>query len=371
MVAPQVSTEHGRRIGERLIRLRHEIDLLELEFARLATEFSLSDYYDEEGSTTPLNWIRANCHLNACVAADRVAVGDCVEKMPESLQAMHAGEIGFAHLVVMARTAHAVGSRFDESQLIQKARESTPGKFHHHCDHYRHATDPIRFAQEQAELAEHRQLELTTWANGVLSLKGFLDPVGGAAFRSALESLLPKGWCSPDERKHRLANALVEMASIGTTTNLQVTASVQTLMGLAGAAAGESESQLPISSKTVERLACDCSVTRVLLGAESLVIDVGRSLRVVSGSRRRALNARDGCCRWPGCDRPAKWAVAHHVVHWIKGGTTDLDNLVLLCHRHHWKVHEGGWQLIKLEDGSLRTVAPPTPRFALWSRGPD
>jgi hypothetical protein len=58
-------------------------------------------------------------------------------------------------------------------------------------------------------------------------------------------------------------------------------------------------------------------------------------------------------------------------VHWVRGGPTDLDNLVLLCHRHHWLVHEGGWQLIKMEEGGLRTIPPPTPRFESWARGPD
>ena len=77
-----------------------------------------------------------------------------------------------------------------------------------------------------------------------------------------------------------------------------------------------------------------------------MVIDVGRSKRVVSPSQRRALNVRDKGCRFPGCDRPATWTSGHHLVHWIKGGGTDLPNLVLLCYRHHWMVHEGGWQLV-------------------------
>jgi hypothetical protein len=89
------------------------------------------------------------------------------------------------------------------------------------------------------------------------------------------------------------------------------------------------EFSLPVSSKTVERWACDCSVTRVLM-QDSVVIDVGRAKRVVSGPTRRALHARDGHCVWPGCDRPPSWSDSHHLVHWIHGGSTNLDNLVLL-----------------------------------------
>ena len=124
------------------------------------------------------------------------------------------------------------------------------------------------------------------------------------------------------------------------------------------------------SSKTVERLACDSSIARVLLNSESLVIDVGRSKRVVSEPGRRALAARDGHCRWPECDRPASRSAAHHVVHWIHGGSTDLDNLILLCHRHHWMVHEGNWQIVRAEDGRMLTV-PPVVTFGPCSRGPD
>ncbi|HEY4887538.1 MAG TPA: HNH endonuclease signature motif containing protein, partial [Candidatus Dormibacteraeota bacterium] len=94
------------------------------------------------------------------------------------------------------------------------------------------------------------------------------------------------------------------------------------------------------------------------------------SKRVVSEPGRRALKARDGSCRWPGCDRPASWSAAHHVVHWIRGGTTDLDNLILLCHRHHWMVHEGNWQIVRGEDGRMLTI-PPTVTFGPPCRGPD
>ncbi|HVH62148.1 MAG TPA: HNH endonuclease signature motif containing protein, partial [Candidatus Dormibacteraeota bacterium] len=82
-----------------------------------------------------------------------------------------------------------------------------------------------------------------------------------------------------------------------------------------------------------------------------------------------ALNARDRHCRWPGCERPAGWCDGHHLKPWIQGGSSDLENLTLLCGRHHRLVHEGGWQLIKTEDGRLLTIAPPT-TFRL-ARAPD
>jgi hypothetical protein len=304
-------------------------------------------------------------------------------ELPESLQALAATRIGYAHLTVMVRTANAVGDRFDESALVAKARESSPGKFFHLCRHHRHAADPEGYAAEQAELVENRRLSLSTWEDGSLFVNGVLDPEGGAVLRTALEPLARKsGEHDHREREQRLADALVELASGNQPAQLQVTSSVETLIGLLGAPAAEMEFSLPVSSKTVERLACDCSLTRILLGSESTVIDVGRSKRVVSGPARKALNARDGNCRWPGCERPASWSAAHHVVHWIRGGTTDLDNLVLLCHRHHWMVHEGGWQLVKSDKGQMLSIPPlphswgsTRPQAEGWGgvqpRGPD
>jgi len=91
----------------------------------------------------------------------------------------------------------------------------------------------------------------------------------------------------------------------------------------------------------------------------------------VSGPTRRALDARDRGCRWPGCERPASWSAAHHLVHWAQGGTTELGNLVLLCHRHHRMVHEGGWQLVRTDDQRLLTVPPVPPGLVGLARGPS
>jgi len=359
-------------LRERLIRQRHVIDLMELSFAQEAAEFAATLDYEEDGSASPIDWIRINCHMTGNAAADRVAVGGLVPRLGQSIDALVEGEVGFAHLTVMARTANAVGTAFNETALLAKARENSPGKFHHICRHYRHSVDPKGYAAEQVDQVENRRLSLSTWDDGSLLLNGVLDPAGGAALRTALEPLARRSGAHDERnRERRLADALVELASGGEqAAQIQVTSSLETLLGLAGAPAAEMEFSLPVSSKTVERLACDSSITRVLLDSESMVIDVGRSKRVVSEPGRRALKARDGSCRWPGCERPASWSAAHHLAHWIHGGTTDLNNLVLLCHRHHWMVHEGSWQLVKNPDGHLLTI-PPTFTFGPPARGPD
>ena len=72
-----------------------------------------------------------------------------------------------------------------------------------------------------------------------------------------------------------------------------------------------------------------------------LPLEVGRAHRVVPYWIRKALVARDRGCRWTGCAAPPAWCEAHHLISWLFGGTTDVDQLCLLCRFHHGLVHEG------------------------------
>src|SRR5947209_14954524 len=365
--------ETGAEIAAEMIRVRLTVDQFELYFSRLSARFAKTDEYDVQGFDGPIAWIKANCHMSGGAAADRVCAGEQVEQLEKSEAAVLAGEIGFAHFAHIARASAAVGERLDETTLLRHARKEGVAKFRETCIHARHAADPEGVVEEEVQGVEMRELTLTDTDDGMIAVSGVLDKVGGAALRTALEPLA-KRMGKDDHRlfPRRLADALVEFSMNALDpSQLQVTTSLETLLGLTGAPAAEMEFSLPISSKAVERLACDCSVTRILLGSDSTVIDVGRSKRTVSGPARRALAARDGHCRWPGgCDRLAKWSAAHHVVHWIHGGTTDLSNLILLCHRHHWMVHEGGWQLVCSDDGRMLTI-PPVTEFQRLARGPD
>jgi hypothetical protein len=108
----------------------------------------------------------------------------------------------------------------------------------------------------------------------------------------------------------------------------------------------------------LRRVSCDSWVTRVLLNSDGVPLDVGREHRLVTPGLRRAVVARDRCCTFPGCDRPPSWCVAHHIVHWVDGGPTSLDNLVLLCQRHHTLIHHGEWA-VRLGPDQLPEFIPP------------
>jgi len=136
------------------------------------------------------------------------------------------------------------------------------------------------------------------------------------------------------------------------------------------------EDGVRVSAETSRRLTCDASTVRVTRagGADQLhdfnsaarVLDVGRRTRTVPPALRRALDARDGGCRFPGCG--SRFSEAHHIEHWADGGATRLENLVLLCRRHHRSVHEGRAAVCRgaddsvaffAQDGTVLYDAPP------------
>jgi hypothetical protein len=364
------------------------IDRLLVKSSEGAAAFADTDEYDNRGSVSPIHWIRVHCHLTGGAAADRVAVGQQLGHIPESHRSLLEGEIGFAHLAHTARTAAAIEERgtnkpFDELPLLDKARELPVGRFIDFCHHTRHAADPEGYVAEEVAGVEARSLTIKTGEGGMVWLRGVLDPEGAAVFRTAVEPMARRDGKDDDRtRERRLGDAVIELARRSLDTglvprrgtvrpHLQVTTTLETLLQHCGAPAADLEFSLPISAKAVERLACDCNITRILLSADSAVIDVGRSKRVITPHQNKALKVRDKGCRFPGCDRPATYTSGHHLVHWIRGGSTDLTNLVLLCHRHHWMVHEGNWQLVKTDDGNMLAVPPQLDLYEQLARHSD
>jgi hypothetical protein len=256
---------------------------------------------------------------------------------------------------------------------------------------------------------------------------GLLEAEAGQTLVAALEPLArPASAADARSGGQRRADALAELArrqleagrlprTGGVRPQLTVLVDLDSLVGHRGTLGGVTDTG-PLGPEACQRLACDSAVTRVLVtrqatghhdyatssghhddpcgdhghhhpdsqasladrlraaarrlppvlgGAPTQPLDLGRTTRVVSPAQRTALAVRDGGCVFPGCDRPLAWCEAHHLVHWLDGGPTDLDNLVLLCRAHHRAVHEGGWRLARGPDGRL-TATPPhrRPRVA-------
>ncbi|WP_160312831.1 HNH endonuclease signature motif containing protein [Jiangella alkaliphila] len=190
---------------------------------------------------------------------------------------------------------------------------------------------------------------------------------------AALAAPAPAADGTADPRGHatRMGDALVELCrramdagdllpgARGARPHLTITASLGTLRKQPGCPKAVSMWGTPITPEALRRLACDAGVSRVLTDPAGVPLDVGRQHRTVTHGQWVALVARDQGCAFPGCARPAAWTQAHHITHWADGGTTDLNNLVLLCGHHHRSVHHRGWTVRLGADGHPELIPPP------------
>jgi hypothetical protein len=243
----------GEAIAAELIRRRQEIDQKELEFSYLAAKFAATDEYDWQGFESPIAWLKVICHMSGGAASARICAGQEAEHLGQSSRAMAAGEIGFAHFALIARTSAAVGECLDEAKLLGQARKQTIARFHDSCYHARHAADPQGCAGDEAQGVEARSLTFANSDDGMVYVNGMLDKVGGAAVQAALEPLAQRTGKDDDRcRERRVADALVDVCmhsldngAPSRRTHLQVTTSLETLLGLCGAPAAEMEFSLP------------------------------------------------------------------------------------------------------------------------------
>jgi uncharacterized protein DUF222/HNH endonuclease len=374
--------QRGQR-GVDLKRFRAVIDALEGDFAFEARHVQETGAHLADGNATVVTWISRLCGMSATSAADRVCVGAQLEALPKVAAALSSGEIGYQSASLLCHLRDQLGEKrelFDEDEMLELARRHSVFNLRQLCRYARHVADPDGFFNEAEADFSRRRLHISQMSDGMHLIDGVLDPVGGAALRTALESLAKR--LGPDDdrtHKQRMADAVAELAHHamdegrlpkrnGVKPHVNVTTTLEGLKNEVGAPAADVELSLPISTRTLERLACDCTISRVLL-ADSMVIDVGKATRVVSAPTRRALRVRDRGCRWPGCDRHVNWSTPHHIIAWsTRRGPTNLPNLVLLCFYHHRLVHEGGWQVVKV--GREFRFLPPERVLMKRARGP-
>jgi len=208
-------------------------------------------------------------------------------------------------------------------------------------------------------------------ADGCLSVSGKFDPISASILKSKIgrfvENMFHSGdkevpvevmpWIEPND--HRQAQALIALVNGASDTASDVSARAEIVVHVdletlkSGLHAGGTcrtalGADLPV--ETVRRLACEAEILPVVLDGRSVPIDVGRSKRLATMHQRRALEAIHPTCAIPDCEVIFDHCNVHHIEYWAMsdsggGGSTDLNNMVPLCSRHHHAAHEGGWKL--------------------------
>jgi hypothetical protein len=257
-----------------------------------------------------------------------------------------------------------------------------PAQFATVAKRWRDAADDALSRADAEAQHDAQHMHASTTLGGMVAFGGLLEPEAGALLLQALDAYEPPDPNDGPRRRasQRRADAFVDMVRAAidhhnqggqVPIGLDAVIDLQTFAPDAHAQLAAMRCDLdrigPIPPATLERLACDCAVGYVIMRGASEVLNVGRRTRVVSRAQRRALVQRDGGCAFPGCDRPHQWCDAHHLISWQRGGRTDLENLCLLCRRHHVMCHERGWQLARGPDGTLVATPPGPPK----PRGPD
>ncbi|MGH3830924.1 MAG: DUF222 domain-containing protein [Pseudonocardiaceae bacterium] len=304
------------------------------------------------------------------LAPRRILSGEALPpKLPNTAAALAAGEIGPAQVRVIAETMDAIPSTVSvtdrevaEAELARHARSFNPSSLHKIGRHILAHLDPDGPRPRDEPKPAPAAGEFRFWErrDGRLGLEGFLEPEHSAAFRTLIEQLAkprPAAESIPDLRStpQRNADALLEVCGLaraaqdcpttaGEPPHLTVTINWEALR--TGLGTATLDYGTPLSASEARRWACDAKIIPVVLGGKSEPLDVGRAMRTVPLSIRRALVVRDGGCAFPGCDRPPGMCQAHHCRHWADGGDTTIENCVLLCETHHRHVHCTGWEIL-------------------------
>ena len=304
-------------------------------------------------------WLAWRCALTPRAAREHVRVARRLAELPLIHGAFGRGELSYAKVRALTRVA----DESSEEELLELARHMTASQLERAVRAYRRVTkDDANTLQAEAYVGY-------TWdEDGALVVRARLAPEDGALFLRALEAardrLQDREWSeergSAEPRTPTNADALVAMAdrALGDrNTDRSGSERYQVVVHIdADGGACALDDGPALSEETARRLACDASLVEIR-ERDGEPLSVGRKTRTIPPAMRRALQARDRRCRFPGCDS-RRFLDAHHIRHWARGGETNLDNLVLLCTRHHRFVHEAGYSAVELADGNVEFRDP-------------
>jgi hypothetical protein len=343
----------------------------------LIAEFDRCNGWSDSATQSCAHWLNWRCGIDLGAAREKLRVAHALEKLPRISAAMARGELSYSKVRALTRVAAAE----TEELLLSIALHGTA----HHVEtvvrHYRRAQQAEELSREARQQA-NRRVSYYFDGDGSLVLKASLPAEAGAllvkAFEAALEASSSPDVSAETSREQpeeepkeekpssaarrtdasvvkeekpsvaaRRADALVAMAesflkhgaaALGGGDRHQVVAHVDATTlhdGTAGRC--ELEDGPAIPAETARRLPCDASIVTLVENNRGEPLNIGRKTRSIPPAIRRALNARDRGCRFPGCPN-TRYLDGHHVHHWAHGGETKLSNLVMLCRFHHRQV---------------------------------
>lgn len=372
-------------LGEEITELAAHIHAATFLLLQKIREFDELEGWHLPGLASCAHWLQWQCGTNLGAAREKVRVARALPELPKISKSFSEGRISYSKVRAMTRVA----TPKNEEVLLGIARHGTAAHVEKVVSNYRRCKR-LEVLEEDNNRHAHRELSWYTDANGMWVLNGRFTAEQGALIEKALEAAMnelfeeqrdepedvsaetPVGVISYMPKPHpvdtRRADALERVAetclsgepgehSGGDRYMVNIHTEPEVLKKDGDVAESECEGCGHVSAETSRRMACDASVVHWHEGRDGEPLNIGRKSRTIPPAIRRALKRRDGGCRFPGCTCN-KFVDAHHIRHWADGGETRIDNLVLLCRRHHRLVHEGGFGVQVQADGSIRFTYP-------------
>jgi hypothetical protein len=336
-----------------------EASRLQRELLGLIAEVDRRALWRDSGARDMAHWLAMRQGISQWKARRWIAAAHALEHLTDLARALSSGELAIDKVVELTRFA----TFESEAGLITWAKFVSCAAVRRKADlEVRRAIDDVREA-ERARFLNWWYLD----DGNRFGMEAELPAAQGAVVARALQRVTDSLPAMPDEEdpsfvEARRADALVALCSTHIADDADpdratvvVHARLGDLVGTDGSAEIEGGGRL--HPETARRLLCDARVQTVLEDERGEPVRLGRLTREPSPSMMRQLRYRDGECRFPGCGA-RRFTQAHHVMWWGDGGTTDFDNLVLVCFFHHRLVHEHGWSLRRDEDGRVRWMRP-------------
>lgn len=320
-------------------------------------------------------WMRQHCRMSNRDASALVHRGHFLDKFADIAEAACAGVLSGGQIAVLKASCPLPVEpvlKVQQAELVAIVAPLSVAETESVAQAWRQRAEALVEVPEPIE--PDRELSIASTSDGLVG-KFVLDKAGALQFQQALRTA--STWDGSDDdrsNRRRSADALVDVCAFfnanhlkpGTPRQRPHVEMITERDSMGTAPLGWTTDHTVIGTHTTDATLCDCVIHRVVR-AGTAVMSCGRATRTGPIDLFRAVAVRDRGCRFPGCDRKIAWCDAHHVHHWRHLGLTELENLVLLCNRHHHLIHQPGWHLkllpnadlvVTLPDATTRTTQP-------------
>ena len=338
MASASERERHVAQLGDAIATLAARMHAATYELLVMLREFDDCAGWNN-GCLSCAHWLHWRTGIDLGAAREKVRVARALAVLPQISAAMQRGEMSYAKVRALTRIA----TPENDARLVDVALAGTAAQVERLVRAWRRV-DRIEAARQTEQRHQHRSVTMHVDDDGMVVLRGRLTPDIGAVLQRALEAAADRLFqdaakASSGDRIDEVTSAQRRADALGLLVECALKADFdhgsagdryQVVLHVDAAAmqsVGEEEPALSIASDS---------------GQAALELDHG-------ATNVSAETSRDRHCQFPGCT--ARRCDGHHIQHWADGGKTRLDNLALLCRRHHRAVHEGGLTMVQRDDG--------------------